>query len=106
MVIQAHQSALFPRPGVALIAMAGTEAPGRLLELVQWTGQGSLMAPQASVAGWIRPDGHNTAVDDTRLTISGVVRSEVEFAGPVGSGVEASRINGWQAPLHRLIRRG
>jgi hypothetical protein len=99
LVLQTVQSALFPQPGKALIALVGTESPGRLIEGIQWTGQGSLMTLDAPVAVWAPPQGAVTAVDDARLAISGIARSAVEFAGPVEAGPAASQILRWQGPL-------
>lgn len=98
-VVQTDQSAFYPRPGGALLLMVGPEDPERLLESVQWTGQGSLMGVDAAVAAWQRPDGGSHVVDDARLAISGLARSPVEFAGPAEQGAEASRITHWQGPL-------
>jgi serine/threonine-protein kinase len=98
-VIQAVQSGLFPRVGSALIALSGPEAPARLLDVVQWTGQGSLVGLQSPIVVWQSPSEGARPVDDARLAISGVARSEVEFAGASGGGPLASQILRWQAPL-------
>jgi serine/threonine-protein kinase len=99
LVVQAVQSGLFPGRGKALITLAGSESPAPLIEVIQWTGQGSLMGIEAPVAMWLPPQGAATPVDDSRLAISGVARSEVEFAGPAEAGPAASQILGWQGPL-------
>jgi len=99
LVIQAVQSGLFPDRGKALIGLVGTESPTGLIEVIQWTGQGSLMGVDAPMAMWLPPKGVATPVDDARLAISGIARSEVEFAGPVAAGPAGSQILSWQGPL-------
>lgn len=98
-VIQAVQSGLFPSTGKSLLTLAGSEPPGRVVEAVEWTGEGSLIGLQAAVAMWQSPDAATHPVDDSRLAISGVARSAVQFAGAVGDGPEACRITQWQGPL-------
>jgi hypothetical protein len=51
------------------------------------------------VAAWRQADGSTQPLSDAELAIEGLVRSRVEFAGAAASGVEASRVLRWQAPL-------
>ena len=85
--------------GVSLLLFAGLDSPVRLLENVQWTGQGALLAPEAVVAGWQVGRGQIEALDDTDVAIAGLVRGEVGFADVAEGGVPASRATRWQVPL-------
>jgi serine/threonine-protein kinase len=85
--------------GVSLLLFAGSNSPSRLLENVQWTGQGSLLAPEAVVAGWQTGHGAIEALDDAGVAIAGLVRGEVGFADVSEVGVSASRATRWQVPL-------
>ena len=91
--------ALVPHMDSALILFDGPQPPEPLLGSIRWTGQGSLVSPEATIAAWRGPDGVQTVLDDASISISGVVRSEVGFAGDARSGPAASRIVHWQAPL-------
>jgi serine/threonine-protein kinase len=96
--IQASDCAVAPRPDAALLSFVGPTDPERLLESVRWTGQGSLVATETVVAAWRGPDGDVARLDDALVSISGLVRSQVAYAGPTEEGPEASRITRWQAP--------
>lgn len=98
--VQANGSAFVTGPQAALLAFVGPAAPEQLLANIQWTGQGSLVGPDTVVAQWRRPDGQLQRLDDTAVSIAGLVRSAVDFAGPAETGPSASRITRWQAPLH------
>ena len=98
--VQANGSAFVTGPQVALLSFVGPAAPEQLLTSIQWTGQGSLVAPQTVVAQWRHPDGKPQSLDDTSVSIAGLVRSSVDFAGPAETGPEANRITRWQVPLH------
>ena len=98
--IQASGCALVTQPEAAVLSFVGPTSPDRLLSNVQWTGQGSLVSPEAVIAGWRQPDGSVQVLDDATASIAGLVRSAVEFAGPAESGPDASRMLYWQVPLH------
>ncbi len=98
--VQANGSAFVPGPKTPLLSFVGPQLPGQLLSSIQWTGQGSLVAPQTLVAAWRRPDGQPQGLDDTAVSIAGLVRSAVDFAGPAETSPGASRITRWQVPLH------
>lgn len=83
----------------SLLLLTGRESPAALLAEIQWTGQGSLVAPQGPVALWSGAGGRGEAVDDSSLSMAGLVRSAVEFAGPAEDGPAASRVTRWQGPL-------
>jgi hypothetical protein len=86
-----------PQSGEPLVCCGGI-SPQRLLAGLRWTGQGSLVTPQTPILNWLGADGEQT-VDESRLSIAGLVRSEVEFAGGRSGDPAASRIVRWQAPL-------
>ena len=97
--IRSDGCAFVPDEQTAILVFAGADSPERLLENVHWTGQGSLVSQRAVIAGWHRPDGGLSKLDDASASIAGIVRSEVEFAGLSGEGPAASRITRWQVPL-------
>ena len=97
--IEAGQCAFVPGEQGALLVLAGPEPPTSLLAAIQWTGQGSLLAPQAPVAVWHDAAGRSEVLDDASLSMAGLVRSEVQFAGSAEAGPAASRITRWQGPL-------
>jgi hypothetical protein len=97
--VLATACAFVPEPGAPLLRLSATEMPQRLLSAVRWSGQGSLVAPHVPIIAWRGPDGREQTVDESSLVIAGLVRSEVEFAGPPSNDPAASRLIRWQAPL-------
>jgi len=97
--IRATDCVLAPREQAALLAFAGDDPPGPLLESIQWTGQGSLVVPEVVIAQWQPSHGRNKTLDDASLSIAGLVRSKVQFAGNAESDPASSRVVRWQAPL-------
>lgn len=97
--IEATRCVFATGAGAALLLFAGPDSPEPLLRNVKWTGQGSLVVPQAAIAAWRRPDGSQQPLDDATVSIAGLVRSGVEFAGPADRDAAAQRIISWQAPL-------
>jgi len=97
--IQAAGCAFVPKPGGTLLLFAGSESPERILGSIRWTGQGSLVSPEAVIAAWGLPDGGQRALEEEAVSIDGLVRSRVDFAGSADAGAAASRVIRWQAPL-------
>jgi len=97
--IHADGCALATQPDTPLLSFVGPAWPERILNRIGWTGQGSLVLPEAVVAAWRKPGGEVQMLDDALVSIAGLVRSKVEFAGPAGRGPQASRILRWQVPL-------
>jgi len=97
--IAASQCAFAGGTASGLLYFTGPLPPTALLAQIEWTGDGSLLAPDSPVAIWQRPDGQVQALDDAAVSMAGLVRSEIEFAGPAEGGPEASRVLRWQAPL-------
>ena len=89
-----------PAADTPLLRFRGRQPPARLLENTQWTGQGSLVGPKTPIAAWYPPEGAGQILDDSAVSIEGLVRSEVGFAGNAQSEAAASRIIRWQVPLH------
>jgi hypothetical protein len=87
-----------PRSGEPLVRCGGSTTPERLLRGLRWTGQGSLVTPQTPILTWRGPEGQQT-VDESSLSIAGLVRSEVGFFGKPSGDPATSRILRWQAPL-------
>jgi hypothetical protein len=97
--IRATGCAFVPTAGAPLLLLSGPVSPEPLLGNMRWTGQGSLVSPATVIAAWRRPDGSQQAMDDGGVSIAGLVRSEVGFAGESRSRWEHSRIIRWQVPL-------
>ncbi len=97
--IDAAECALVPDEQGGLLVFEGPRAPESLLAGVQWTGQGSLVGPDAPVAVWADPAGRGVVMDDAALSIAGLVRSRVEFADRADSGAAGHRVTRWQVPL-------
>jgi hypothetical protein len=97
--IEANGCALVTRRDAALFLFVGPGRPERILSKIRWTGQGSLILPDAVVAAWRDPDGEVRVLDDAMVSIAGLVRSKVEFAGPLEAGPEASCVVRCQVPL-------
>jgi eukaryotic-like serine/threonine-protein kinase len=95
--VQATACVFAPKAGEPLVRCGG-KSPERLLCGLRWTGQGSLVTPKTPILDWRGTDGSRT-VDESALSIAGLVRSEVEFAGKPSSDPAASRVVRWQAPL-------
>jgi hypothetical protein len=97
--IRAARCAFVPQGNRALLRFDGPESPERILKNILWTGQGSLVSPEAAIAAWHPPGGRQQVLDEAAVTIEGLVRSEVGFAGNADAGAAASRIIRWQAPV-------
>ncbi len=97
--IRAVRCAFVPRPGAALLLFSGPDPPQRILGSIAWTGQGSLVSPQAVIAAWQGAQRGAEVLDEAAVSIDGLVRSEVGFVGNAEAGVAASRIVRWQVPL-------
>jgi eukaryotic-like serine/threonine-protein kinase len=95
--VRATACVFAPQTGEPLVC-CGAILPERLLGGLRWSGQGSLVTTQTPILNWKDTSGVRT-VDESALSIAGLVRSEVEFAGGLSSDPAASRIIRWQAPL-------
>lgn len=97
--IRANQCVWAIDPGSPLLVFEAAEEPQPLLASVSWSGQGSLLAPAATVVGWRDAARQIHPLNDARMTIAGLVRSEVEFAGSAGPDPGGSQAVRWQVPL-------
>ncbi len=97
--IEASGCVLAPRTQAALLVLTADAFPGPLLHEVKWTGQGSVVAGQVVVGRWCGADGTCQTVDDATLSIAGLVRGEVEFAGRFNGQPANSQVLNCQAPL-------
>jgi hypothetical protein len=97
--IEAIGSVLAPSAGDALLLLTAPQSPAWPLKGMKWTGQGTLLVPEAAVALWRCPGKEDQWLDDSLISMAGLVRSSVEFAGPAKGPQTASRILRWQAPL-------
>jgi hypothetical protein len=98
-VVEALRCVLAPAAGAPLLLFDGPRAPGALLGDLRWEGRGSLVVPETPVAVWRGPDGRSRRLDQIEVSIAGLVRSRVEFAGRTSSAAAESLAVRWQAPL-------
>jgi hypothetical protein len=99
MTVLSTACAFVPTPNTPLVRLTGERMPDRLPAAFRWSGQGSLVTPQTPLITWRGPDGHEQAVDESPLSIAGLVRSEVVFAAKASNNPADSRLIRWQAPL-------
>lgn len=97
--ITANQSALAGNPIWGLVIFSGPERPDRLVASLTWTGQGSIVTPQTAMVVWRGAGRKQQALPEEDLQVAGLVRSELEFAGPADGLPAASRVTRWQVPL-------
>jgi hypothetical protein len=83
----------------ALLTLTSDTFPGSLLHELKWTGQGSIVAGQVVFGQWRRGDGARQTIDDATISIAGLVRGEVEFAGKFDGNPGSSQVVNCQAPL-------
>ena len=86
-------------PDKPLLCLPAATSPVRALAAIKWTGQGSLVLPEGPIVAWRRPDGGQQLLDEGAVSMAGLVRSTVDFAGRAEEGPVASRAVRWQAPL-------
>jgi hypothetical protein len=97
--VQAESCAFVPGPRNPLILFSGEGSPERILASLDWTGQGSLISPETIIAQWKRPAGETRTLDEASVSMAGMVRSAVTFAGDLDASPAANRVNRWQVPL-------
>ncbi len=83
----------------ALLTFAGPDPSEDWLPAFRWRGQGSVLEDSMAEIRWFDPEGQERPLKYNRLSIEGLVRSALEFAGPPGAGPSASRLTRCQAPL-------
>ncbi len=97
--IRANECVAWLAANAGLLAFVGPERPDRILAVVRWTGQGSLVGPAVPLAVWQRAEGDRQPLDESALAMHGLVRSEAAFVGAPQAGPAASRLTRWQVPL-------
>jgi eukaryotic-like serine/threonine-protein kinase len=97
--IESTACVLAPRAGQPLLVFSGTRADDEVLKRVTWTGQGSLVTPGPAIAARPSASGQAESLPEDAIAIEGLVRSEVEFAGPAEGATANSRAIRWLAPL-------
>ncbi|MEA1950250.1 MAG: protein kinase [Planctomycetota bacterium] len=103
LTIEAVASVLMPGGENGLLTFVGRSSPKTLLDQIEWTGQGSLVAHKTPIAQWLRglrgPDSTPQTLDDAAVAIAGLVRGKAQFAAAANTGIAASQVTQWQAPL-------
>ena len=97
--IEASACVFAPRAQSALLVLTSDAAPGPLLHEVKWTGQGSVLSGQVVFGRWDGRDATRQTIDDATISIAGLVRGEVEFAGRLDGQPANSQVVNCQAPL-------
>jgi hypothetical protein len=97
--IRADQSIFMPASGGGLLVFESTDRPTALLGELRWTGEGSLVGQEVPIAAWRADDGRLEPMDDSRVSIAGLVRSRVEFAAAIDPCPAANRAVDYQAPI-------
>ena len=96
LVIVAVEGEATPISSPAVVARS--QDATTMLQSIQWSGQGSLVSTGVPFAGW-QADGQLRPLPDENLSVAGLVRSRMKFAGLEGGPPSQSRILDWQAPL-------
>jgi eukaryotic-like serine/threonine-protein kinase len=95
--ILTNNCSFVPSRGGALVLFAAPEPPTILAKSLQWSGQGSVLSADSSVALWLA--GSQMAKSrEIEVAVDGLVSSQIEFAGPIDAGSSASRVIRWLAP--------
>ncbi|MBN2022906.1 MAG: hypothetical protein JW809_08925 [Pirellulales bacterium] len=97
--VETRDCVLATRESSPLVLLAGGAGPEAFLDKLRWTGAGSLVEPKAAIARWQSDDGEAAPIDDGSISIDGVVRGRVTFAGSADLHPANSEATLWQAPL-------
>ncbi len=97
--ILADGCVLVPAADEPLIGLQATAAGDSVIRNLRWTGQGSLVTLQTPVACSRDADGTRRVLDDAAISIAGLVRGTVQFAGDSSAACDASRAVRWQGAL-------
>jgi len=97
--IDASGCILAPRAQAALLVLTSEAFPNSLLHEMKWTGQGSVVAGEVVFGRWDRRDGTRQTIDDATISIAGMVRAEVEFAGRCDGNPASSQVVNCHAPI-------
>jgi len=97
--IETNACVFSPREDRPLLAFLGKLPPDAMLGRITWTGQGSLAVPGCLIVGCVDAAGRARALPEIAVSIEGVVRSAVEFAGAAEGEAAASQAVRWLAPL-------
>jgi hypothetical protein len=97
--IEASGCVLAPHAQAALLLLTADQFPRPLLHELKWTGQGSVVAGQVVFGQWCGRDGQRQTLDDTTISIDGLVRGEVQFAGKFDGDPANSQVVNCPAPL-------
>ncbi|MBN2216997.1 MAG: protein kinase [Pirellulales bacterium] len=97
--IETNGCVFAPRLDQPLVMLPDDARADALPPRITWTGQGSLVRPGGFIAARRDESGQARALPEGILSIEGLVRSEVEFAGPADGPIKGSRTIRWLAPL-------
>ncbi|MEX0938410.1 MAG: protein kinase [Pirellulales bacterium] len=97
--IDAVDCVFAPRDRGLLLNFLGERPSMEELRAIQWTGQGSLLAPATSFAGWRDDRGSSTPLDSASIRVDGLVLSQLDFAEAKSAQPAASQVVRWTAPI-------
>lgn len=90
---------VFALPDDAAVLLLACQRPAlQLLQGVKWAGRGSVVGPRVAFARWQHRSRQSEVVNDATLSISGLVRGRIDFAGPCDGNPSNCRILQCLAP--------
>lgn len=99
LLVQATASVLACLRGGALISFLGSHDPSPWTANLEWTGNSNILTDASEIAIWRENARRVHALPEDDLSVAGLVRSRVDFAGNDLSRPEDSRAEHWLAPL-------
>ncbi len=97
-LLETRDGAFAPRVREPLVTLIGAESPAKLLPQLEWTGEGSVVAPEVGVAAWRDGAGRLHPAREDQVRVENLLRGAMGFIGPIVDGPAASRVTRWQAP--------
>jgi hypothetical protein len=97
--VTAASCALALAPHGGLVIFSGSTRPESLVRGLTWQGEGSIVTPDTDMLLWRATGRRAQAWPEEELEIAGLVRSDLEFAGPADGPPANSRVTTWQVPL-------
>lgn len=97
--ITASGCALAGTSRAGLISLVDATNPSALVRTITWDGQGSVVSPRMPMLTAQSSSGPIASQAEDQLTVAGLVRGELEFAGRADGPPADSRVVRWQVPL-------
>lgn len=97
--IEMSQTVFAPPAGTALVTFAGGEPSEPAAQGIAVRGDSSVVQPGVMLVAWRDARQTLRPLRDDRLSVQGLVRGAVEFAGPARGPAANSQLTRWQVPL-------